>query len=53
MKTSGLNNEQFRGMIALGSFFAPKLRGLAKLKTMKARITYARNKFEKYLLSDW
>lgn len=53
MSTSGLNNDQFRGMIALGAFFAPKLRGLAKLKTMKARISYGRVKFERYLLSDW
>lgn len=53
LKSSGLDTLQVRGMIALGSFFAPKLRGLAKLKAMKARICYARDKFEKYLLTDW
>lgn len=45
--------EKERGYMILGSAFAPKLKGFAKLMTIRAKLVYGRLKFEKYLATEW
>ena len=42
---------RLRGL--LGTVFSSSLKGLAKLKAMRARLRYGRLKFEKYLETKW
>lgn len=40
-------------MMVLSSAFAPRVKGFARLQTLKAKLVYGRLKFERYLEIDW
>jgi hypothetical protein len=44
---------KLKGLLALGACFAPKMKGLMQLQAIRARIRYARLKFERYLQIEW
>ena len=46
-------NNAIKGIVALGNAFSPQLKGLAKLQSIQARVIFGRNKFEKYLKTEW
>ncbi|TNV85668.1 hypothetical protein FGO68_gene15641 [Halteria grandinella] len=53
MKIPLMITAKMRNLMSMGSVFAPKLKGLAQLQTIRAKLRYQRLKFERYLSMQW